>query len=256
MPVDEFVGRVLDGSLPAGALVVSDIPASAVTVLSPTAAGGPENPNRSRWAIAAGAGSTRVDGIAKDGITGITGRQAFLVEPSDAVRALGPVATDWVASKGFFIVHGWLRSGPAVPCPAPLAGKSPPVIGISGQPLVWSQCTGMWILPTATDPWAGPPNRIDNPDRTGNITFGDHSVLPAGTMHVQDAADDQVLENPTEGMWLVRRVLTNTCARGEFCALVLRDRPGPGVSWYEVVGPIAAPAADSVEQRPPPTAAP
>ena len=196
MPVDEFVGRVLDGSLPAGALVASDIPASAVTVLSPTAAGGPENPNRSRWAIAAGAGSIRVDGVAKDGITGIAGTQAFLVEQSDAVRALGPVATDGVASKGFFIVHGWLRSGPAVPCPAPLAGKSPPVIGISGQPLVWSQCTGMWILPTAADPWAGPPNRIDNPDGTGNITFGDHSVLPVGTMHVQDAADDLALREP------------------------------------------------------------
>ncbi len=257
MAADELVGRVLGDQLPVGSIVVASIPASAVTVLSPTGAGEPENANESRWVIAAGGGFLRVDGIAK-GAPGIAGTQAFLVEPSRAVRALGAVTPDGTAAS-LFIVHGWLRMGPAVPCPrpAPAPSGTPPLpTGLLGQALAWSQCPGMWIVPSAVDPWAGPPNNVTAPDGSGSITLGDRSVLPAGTLHAQDEAGSLIDSGPTEGVWLVRLALSNDCPPWAFCVFVPAGRPATGVSWYEVVGPVAAPHPDAVEQRPSPTPAP
>jgi hypothetical protein len=239
MTADEFVGRVLDGTLASGSIVVADIPASAVSVLSPTGAGTGEVTGQSRWSIHAGGGLVRVDGIAQDGIAG---RQAFLVEPSRAVLTLGGVTVDDIGSLGLLMAHGWLRNGPPLPCPAP---AHPIATGIGGEPLAWSQCPGTWILPTAADPWPGP----------GDYAKVGDGSMPAGTLHVQDNALGTYVE-ASEGVWLVRRVFSNACPPWAYCPLTPADRPGPGVSWYELVGPVAAPPLDAVEQRPPPTAAP
>ncbi len=247
MTADEFVGRVLDGSLSNGSIVVADIPASAVSVLSPTGAGAAEDATQSRWIIREASGFIRVDGIAKDGIAG---SQAFLVEPSRSVLTLGTVNVVDGGQLGLVMVHGWLRNGPPLPCPAP---ARPAATGFDGRSLAWSQCPGTWILPTADDPWAGPPNDAQATDGSGAYRVGDRA-MPEGTLHVQDDALGPYVE-ATEGVWLVRRVFSNTCPPWAFCVLTPADRPGPGVSWYELVGPVAAPPPDAVEQRPPPTPA-
>lgn len=252
MSSDELVSRVLDGSLKAGSVAVASIPASAVKIL-PSAT---DVPPKSRWAIVSDSRLVRVDGgIAK----GLVGVQAFKVETTGTILVLGTVSTgpSGAALDGADLlpipdelsaVHGWLRAGPPLPCPKSAAGAGSS--GVPGKiPTVWSQCPGVWILPSDVDPWAGPPNNVQATDGSGSVKIGDGSV-PAGTLHVQDGAPgaDGLAR---EGDWLVRVARTNPCQPWMYCAFQLDPQPAPGVTWYELVGPIAAPeAAVSIPGRP------
>jgi hypothetical protein len=252
MSAEELVARVLDGTLKAGSLAVASIPESAVKVLPPAADVAP----KSRWTIVSGSRSVRVDGVVSSGLVGI---QAFVVQPTGTILALGTVSTGPSGAAldgtdvlpipdGLSAVHGWLRVGPPLPCPKSASGPGPS--GVPGKiPTVWSQCPGVWILPSDVDPWAGPPNNVQATDGSGSMTIGDPSV-PKGTLHVQDGAPGAD-GPPREGDWLVRVAKTNPCQPWMFCAFQLDPQPPPGVTWYELVGAITAPDAVAVAPLPP-----
>ena len=242
MSSDELVARVLDGSLKAGSIAVASIPESAVKILPPAT----DVPPKSRWTIVSGSRLVRVDGGIANGLVGV---QAFRVETTGTILVLGTVSTGPAGAAlegadvdpnqgGLSAVHGWLRVGPPLPCPKSASG--PGSSGVPGKiPTVWSQCPGVWILPSDVDPWAGPPNNVQATDGSGSIKIGDPSV-PAGTLHVQDGApgaDGQA----REGGWLVRVAKTNPCQPWMYCAFQLDPQPAPGVTWYELVGPTRAP---------------
>jgi hypothetical protein len=261
--VGDLLNRLQSENIAEGSIVLVSVPADAVSdrwapgvvhscpQLCPT------------WRLSKGAQSISVAVSEQHApIASIVGVGAFLVLADHSVRALGPVATGSAGEPldgtsvirirdTLTAVHGWLRTGPPLLCPQ---RPAPLETGLLGQPLSWSQCPGTWILPSADDPWAAPSPSTQATDGQGSARIGDASV-PDGTMHVQDGGFRAGLD-PKEGVWLVRKVLSNPCQPGNFCALVLSDHPGPGISWYELVGPIAAPQPDGVEQRPPPTAAP
>jgi hypothetical protein len=251
MSVDELVRRVLDGGIPQGAIAVASIPASAVSdrfapgvvhscpQLCPT------------WILSSGPRqvSVVVSEQAPPVPTSILGVQAFIVVDGGAIRALGPTATwptgsplDGAAvipvADGLSAVSGLLRVGPPLLCPQ---RPAPLQTGILGQPLSWSQCPGTWILPLeGPDPWAGPPDASQAPGESGSIAIGDLSV-PDGTLHVQDGAQHAGLD-AQGGVWLVRSAVTNACPPWARCPVTNPDIPQPGITWYELVGPIVPPA--------------
>jgi hypothetical protein len=242
MSADELVERVLSGSLKAGSIAVASIPESAVRILPPAT----DVPPKPRWAIASGSRYVRVDGVVASGIVGV---QAFVVQPTGAIVTIGTVATGPTGAPlegadvlplvdGLSAVHGWLRLGPPLLCPQ---RPAPVDVGVFGDPLAWSQCPGTWILPSADDPWAAPSSSAPTPGNPADIGIGDLSV-PAGTLHVQDRRDLGTLD-PVEGVWLMRAAVSNACSSSAPCPAGNGNGidPQPGVTWYELVGPIAAP---------------
>jgi hypothetical protein len=77
----------------------------------------------------------------------------------------------------FTAVHGWLRDGPLVPCPAPVGPQSNGLpVGLDQQRIGFS-CPWTWIQPTSAFP------SVTNPDGSGSIG------LPEGGLFVQNGAD-------------------------------------------------------------------
>lgn len=256
LSLDELMARARGGGLPPGSIAVVDVPASALSNLWEP---GVEHTCPSmcpEWVLRLNDQVLRIVVSVQSPMPARpVGIQAFRVEPDGSLRALGPATTgpdsraadplNIATDGGLAVVHGWLRVGPPIPCPIRLRDRTDPV-GILGEPLAWSQCPGIWILPSPADPWAGPPNNVTATDGSGTIRFGDLSV-PAGTLHVQDGATDTGLEG--EGLWLVRGMVTNSCPPGAFCRLNLGDEPSaPNVTWWELVGIV-------VERQPPTTSA-
>lgn len=251
MSVDELVGRVLSSSLAAGSIAIANIPADAVSDRRAPGVVHSCPQLCPMWLLRAGARWIAVDvSMQAPAPSTIVGVQAFLVEKGGSVRALGPAATgaalaplDGLAVRdGLSVVHGWLRIGPPLPCPRPPAATGAPArAGTLGGPLAWSQCPGTWILPSATDPWAGPPNNVQATDGSGVIRTGDSSV-PAGTLHVQEG--DLAALTPKEGDWLVRLAASSSpCPPGSLCPLIPPWEPPAGARWFELLGPIARPDA-------------
>lgn len=267
MSVDELIGRVLDGSLEPDSIAVASIPVQ--TVSERWAPGAVHSCPQlcPMWHLFAGTGSIDVVvSMQAPAPKSIVGVQSFLVVDRGSVRALGPTATwptgaplDGAAvvpiADGLSAVHGFLRIGPPLLCPQ---GPAPLETGILGEPLSWSQCPGTWILPfEGPDPWAGPPNVSQATDGSGSIAIGDLSV-PDGTLHVQDDAQHANLD-ARGGLWLVRAAVTNACPPWARCAAPTNpDVPRPGITWYELVGPIVppAPTGPGPKQSTPPSAPP
>jgi hypothetical protein len=265
--VDDLIRRVLEGSLKPDSIAVVSVAADSVS---------------DRWApgvihscpqlcpmwilSSAGRSISVVVSMQAPAPKSIVGVQSFLVVDRDSVRALGPTATwptgaplDGTAvvpiGDGLSAVHGFLRIGPPLLCPQ---RPAPLETGILGEPLSWSQCPGTWILPfEGPDPWAGPPNVVQATDGSGSIAIGDLSV-PDGTLHVQDGAQHADLD-ARDGLWLVRAAVTNACPPWARCpAPTNPDAPRPGITWYELVGPIVppAPTAPGPKQSTPPSVTP
>ncbi len=252
MSSDELVARVLDGSLKAGSIAVASITASAVKILPPAT----DVPPKSRWTIVSGSRLVRVDGGIANGLVGV---QAFEVETTGTILVLGTVSTgpSGAALDGADVlpipdelsaVHGWLRVGPPLPCPRSASG--PGSSGVPGKiPTVWSQCPGVWILPPTMTRGQGrrttsrrPTARAASRSAIGPCPRGrcmSRTPLRAPTGRPGRA---------TGSCALPRRIRVELWM---YCAFQLEPQPAPGVTWYELVGPIAAPeAAVSIPGRP------
>ena len=176
--VDELVGRVLDGTLGAGSFAIASIPSDAVSDPPDHGLGARTYPCDHPVPDAR---RIRVHGVAKNGIVGV---QAFLVEPAGTVLALGQAATGPTGSalegtdvlpKRMGVARSTAGCGSGRPC-LPEVQDGPRTQASSADPLSWSQCPEHWILPSADDPWAGPPNSVQATDGSGIMTIGDRSV--------------------------------------------------------------------------------
>ena len=237
-PKDDLIDHVAAGSIPSGRVVVTDLrPSDLVTYLDQSFRSCPQL--CPRWLLTAGnTHAVVLQSMLEPVPTTTAGRLAFLVEDR-SLRLLGPadttadgsafttdlVATDRSGSSGrglmFTAVHGWLREGPLVPCPAPirpLASAFP--TGIDQRPIAFS-CPWTWIQPTSADP------AVPNPD--GSTTIG----RPPGSLLVQNGAGGAD-QTPREGDYLVRPQLA--CPPGVYCAFI----PVEGRRW-ELIGEIVGP---------------
>ncbi|HTC85316.1 MAG TPA: hypothetical protein VK656_01335, partial [Candidatus Acidoferrum sp.] len=200
-PLGELASRLRSGTIPSGTVVVTDIAESDLTPAFPAGVAHSCPQHCTEWFIGpSGQRTAIVVSMLSPEPTAHIGRLAFLVE-GDTLRLLGPlevqpdghpfdVATS-STTGGFVAVHGWLRDGLPVPCPA-LPSPQSPDLGLDQQPLLYT-CPGTWIQPTSADP------QVLNADGSGSIG------MPAGSALVQDGADGSS-QTAREGTFLIRRL--------------------------------------------------
>jgi hypothetical protein len=233
--VDDLVARLAAGSLRTGDVVVTDLVDGDLSPFWPVGVAHSCPQLCPMWKLGSGeAAITIYQSMLEPAPTTTTGRLGFLVDDR-SLRLLGPVTT---SSDGgavaltpaavppgrpgtFTAVHGWLRDGPLVPCPAPIGPQASGLpVGLDQQRIGF-RCPWTWIQPTAAFPG------VTNADGSGSIG------LPAGGLFVQNGADGSS-QTAREGDFLVRPVLA--CPPGVYCAFV----PVEGRHW-DLIGDAVGP---------------
>ena len=199
---DDLVRRATAGTIPTGTIVVADLQESDFTSFWPPGADHSCPQHCPQWNLTATDGSklpVLVSMLSPVPYAHV-GRIAFLVE-GNSLRLLGPVdaqpdghphdVNGQPAKAGEYVaVHGWLRDGLPVPCPAE---PSPvPVLGLDQASLSYT-CPGTWIQPTPAEP------ATTNADGSGTVG------MPVGAALVQDGADGSN-QTAREGTFLIRRI--------------------------------------------------